>query len=102
MFEAVVEGIRYVKDVPVELTEEALDAGVLGKGSVVGLDVTVESGETVLVEVRLTQAGQEQLVKKGVKIPLEGRGGRFTCAAGWREYLLEAAESPVKPRTSTY
>ena len=88
MFEVVLDGLEYIRDVPVELTESAVSAGVLRKGCVVGLTVhTVSDPEnSVLVEVKLREEGQEKLIKPGLRLPLEGRGGRFSFAECWRQY----------------
>jgi hypothetical protein len=89
MFEAIVETIDYVQDVPPQLTESAIKAGLIRKGAVVGLTVHPADDESnrTLIEVKLTETGQEGQIKTGSRIPLEGQGGRFHFASGWQEYV---------------
>jgi hypothetical protein len=89
MFEVVIERIGYVRDVPVELTKAALAAGVLCKGSVVGLMVFSPSGsgERILLEARLDDVGQVGLVKVGLTVPLEEGSGILRFSEDWRRYL---------------
>jgi hypothetical protein len=94
MFEAFVESLKYIRDVPMELTEKAVLAGEVRKGSVVGLQVypVSDHSKTVLVEVKLLEEGQEELVKPGIKVPLVDCGGLYRFASEWQQYLLR--ESP--------
>jgi len=75
MFEVVVSGLSYIRGVPVELTGDAIEAGMLRRGCVVGLTVHPPSdpGNKVLVEVRLTDEGQGKRLKPGQVIVLEER-----------------------------
>ena len=95
MFVAQVETIDYVQDVPHEMTESAIKAGMIRKGAVVGITVhpVEDASNRALIEVRLTEDGQAEFLKTGVRIPLEGQGSRFHFAQGWAEYLRVTAES---------
>ena len=91
MFEVVVDEVKYIWDVPAELTEEAVSAGALKRGSVVGLLVhpPSEPENKVLVDVKLACEGQENMIKPGLRLPLDGEGGIFSFSRDWREYLPE-------------
>lgn len=93
--EFIVERLEYVRDVPVELTESALLAGALGKGSVVGVVVypVSDAGNKVLIEVKLTDDGQVELLKPGMKVPLVDCGGRYFFTQEWQQYLMREVPS---------
>jgi hypothetical protein len=93
MFEVVVERLAYVKDVPSELLWEALAGGVLRKGSVVGIEVSGPGGETALVEVRLSEDAQSELLKAGLKVPLEEGSGVLSFSPDWQLYLPKEVDS---------
>ncbi|MBU0762122.1 MAG: hypothetical protein KKD39_03790 [Candidatus Altiarchaeota archaeon] len=90
MFVAVIEEIKYIRDIPGELTEKAIAAGELRKGAVVGLFVHPVENEknSVLIELKLTKEGQEKAVKKGFNVPLEPVGDRYVMTDDAIEYIL--------------
>ena len=99
MFEVVVDVLRYIQGVPVELTESAVSSGELRRGSVVGLLVhpVGEPGNVVLVEVRLDDAGQAGFVKPGLAVMLDGSGSRLRFASDWVRLLaVKSGESLVE------
>jgi len=103
MFEAQVETIDYVQDVPPELTESAIKAGMIRKGTVVGITVHPIDDETnrTLIEVKLTEDSQAEFLKTGLRIPLEGQGSRFHFASGWAEYMQATAKPQTEAQEET-
>ncbi|MFH1055881.1 MAG: hypothetical protein V1744_07305 [Candidatus Altiarchaeota archaeon] len=96
MFEVVVDGLSYIRGIPVELTDSARAGGELRRGCVVGLLVhpVDDACGGVVVEVKLTEEGQERLISPGLRVPLEGEGLMLRFALGWSEYLN--AQSPLE------
>ena len=94
MFEVIVDALVYIQGVPVELTEAAVSEGGLRAGEVVGLMVAplADQSAKVLVEVRLSEEGQQELIKPGLTIQLGGEGGVFRIGSDWRRYLPRPCE----------
>ncbi len=101
MFEVVLDEIKYIKDVPQEMTDEAILQGCIRKGAVVGLTVhpTEDEDNKVLLDVRLTREGQEKLLTPGARIPLDGQGSTYLISEGWEQYLI--SETPFECGKST-
>lgn len=90
MFEAKVERIRYMKDVPEELMEKALDEKAFDIGQVFGLEITpTQTGEKTLVEVRITGFDQVRLLKPGSTVYLEGDTDVFEFSESWENLDAE-------------
>jgi hypothetical protein len=89
MFEVFLRRLRYIRDIPLELTDDAVAAGELRQGVVVGVDVFALAafGENVFLELRITDDGQAKLLRPGSLLPLEGSGGVYVFAGTWRDYL---------------
>lgn len=89
MFEVVVEGLKYLQGIPVEMTDEAVLAGDLRVGCIVGLSVSPVGDESnkMLIEVRLSEDGQDELIKPGLTLPLDGQGSVYHIRPDWRRYL---------------
>lgn len=85
--EVLVKEIRYIKGIPEELTEKAMEAGEVRKGSTVGLDVEFNGhADGVLIELKLTMDGQERLVRRGMFIPVEEGSSHFYLTEEWECY----------------
>jgi hypothetical protein len=97
MFEVIIECLSYIRDVPLDLTQQAVLSGELRKGSVVGLIVSVPDvpNHKIPLEVKLTHEGQVALVTVGLKVPLVEYGDNFRFADNWTNYLMR----PVPRRT---
>jgi hypothetical protein len=91
MFIAVIDGIRYIKDVPEELTEKAIECGEIKVGSVLGLAVHPQDSpeNQVLIEVKIKKTWQVNAIKKGIKIPLDACGNRYILSEDALEYIME-------------
>ncbi len=89
MFELIFESLKYLRGLPVELTEAAVLAGEVKSGAVVGLlgSLVGDEGKKVLIEVVLSEDEQADLLKPGVVIPLDGEGGVYRISPEWRRYL---------------
>lgn len=76
MFKLIIEKIKYLKGIPIELTERAIMSGQLRKGAVVGLvgHCWERSDEPALMEVRLTSDIQAGLMHPGLSLDLHGQG----------------------------
>jgi hypothetical protein len=95
MMNVFIKKVRYVNEVPEELTEKAIEAGELKKGSVVGLDVKFwEYGVEGLIELKLTKDGQEKLVKEGKITPVEDAGSIYYLREDWVNFLEDVAQKP--------
>lgn len=92
MVDVMVDEVKYINDVPVELLSEAISAGEIRKGKVVGLLVKTlsETGEEVLIELKLEREGQESLIHKGAVIPIEQKGELYVLDEGWETYAASA------------
>ncbi|MDD5110961.1 MAG: hypothetical protein PHG85_00280 [Candidatus Altiarchaeota archaeon] len=78
-----VKKIRYVKGIPEELTDKAVAAGELRRGSVVGLDVSfVEFGKDCLIELYIHREGDELLVVPGASLIVEDSGSIYHILEG--------------------
>ncbi|MFH0863403.1 MAG: hypothetical protein V1875_10320 [Candidatus Altiarchaeota archaeon] len=89
MFEVIVAALKYLRGIPVDMTEDAVLAGELRAGSVVGLLVSPlgDEANTVMVDVCISEDGQGELIKPGQTLPLEGQGGVYHINPEWRRYL---------------
>jgi len=93
--EVYIKKIRYVNDMPEELTQKAIEAGELKKGSVIGLDVKFKDyGVEGLIELRLTKDGQEKLVKEGSVIPVEDANSIYYLREDWIDFLGDNLRKP--------
>jgi len=78
-----VKKIRYVKGIPEELTEKAVAAGELRRGSVVGLDVSfVDFGKDCLIELLIRREGEERLVAAGASLLVDDVGSIYYLVDG--------------------
>lgn len=91
--EALVKEIRYIKGIPEELTEKAMEAGEVRKGSTVGLDVEFNGhAARVLIELKLMRDGQEKLVRRGMFIPVEEGSSHFYMTEDWKCYAEKSQD----------
>ncbi|MBD3387354.1 MAG: hypothetical protein GF416_00205 [Candidatus Altiarchaeales archaeon] len=106
MFEVVFEDLEYIRDVPVELTEKAVEAGLVGKGTILGVIVRSLEGQVdrLHLEVKLTHEGQEKLLKKGSRLPLEGQESVYFLADCWTDYLKSGNKDkkPLRPNPGVF
>ena len=79
MFQVIIEKLKYVKGVPIELTERAIMGGQLGKGQIVGIigHCWERSDEPAFMEVRLTSNLHAGLIHPGQELNLHGQGDVF-------------------------
>ena len=94
-----IKKIRYIKGIPEALTEKALKAGEVKRGSILGLDVEFKDCHTeALIELRLTKTEQNNLIKKGKLIPVEEFNSTYYMMDGWMEYM-QAQSNTASKRT---
>ncbi len=76
MFELIIEKLKYIKGVPIELTDKAVLNGLLKKGAIVGIigHCWERSEQSVLMEVRLTSNMHAGLINPGNALNLHGQG----------------------------
>jgi hypothetical protein len=86
--EIVIKSLTYIRDVPIELTREAVSAGALKKGVVVGLLVkpVEDMSKEVLVEVKLKEDCQAALVQAGLKVNIVECNGIYYFDPDWQDY----------------
>lgn len=103
MFIAVIEGIKYINDIPEELTEKAIEAGEIKKGSTVGVLIHPidDPQNRVLIELRITRKGQEKMVIKGCAMPLEYVGGRYCITDDAIDYIISQRVNAKKEDEKT-
>ncbi len=91
MFIAVIEDIIYISDIPRELTQNAIDAGEIRKGSVLGVMISpLENPENkTLIELKMAKNGQEKMVRRGARIPLEYAGSHYFISDDALEYMIQ-------------
>jgi len=103
MTEVVIDEIKYIEGIPSAHTSEALEAGELVRGAIVGLVVRFveDSDEQALIELRLKNSRQGELIKKGCTIPVR----RLNCfcdyyvpAHDWEDYLISQGFSHPMPQ----
>ena len=90
MVEVKIKELKYIKDIPLEFLKIAIDAGEVRKGNTIGLmvrPVGVVSEEDVLIELKLTSDGQEELIREGAVIPIEGCNSVCFLGQEWTVYL---------------
>jgi hypothetical protein len=86
--EVLIKKIRYIQGIPTELTEKAVSAGEIRRGSVVGLDVEFKDCATqALIELRIAKEDQEKLVRQGCIIPVEEVNSIYFMTDDWTNYL---------------
>ena len=97
--DVLIKKIRYVHGIPTELTEQAVSAGEIRRGSIVGLDVEFNGYDTkALIDLKVTKDGQEKLVREGCRIPVEEANSLYFMTDDWTSYLeTERCEKAVKP-----
>ncbi|GEM_PF-3364914 len=106
MTDVLIKELKYIKGIPVELLDEAVKAGEIRKGKVVGLIVSpVENlAENVLIELELRKNGEEKAIKNGRVIPVDSRGDGYVLLEGWDAYPEiksdKSASKQRKPRTN--
>lgn len=97
MFEIVVRGIKYIKGIPIELTEKALKEGLIRRGSDVGVEARERGrdGSRVMLEIRISEDGQAGLFKPGAVIPVDNKTGSYRINSSWQDYLkILSSEKP--------
>ncbi|MBD3261549.1 MAG: hypothetical protein GF334_07705 [Candidatus Altiarchaeales archaeon] len=88
MFDAILQQIIYIKDIPTELLDEAITAGELRVGNIIGLYVRPKlTGDKTLIELKLQKKGQERLLQKGQTLPLKQCGQIYCLREEWRDFL---------------
>ena len=90
MLEILIEKVEYIAGVPIELTKQAIEAGAIRKGEIVGLLVsTIDNpSKKFRIELRVREKGQEKLIKAGKRIPVtELIDGRYVLYNDWEYYL---------------
>jgi len=93
--EVFIKKIRYVNEVPEELTQRAIEAGELKKGSIIGLDVKFKEYDVEgLIELKLTKEGQEGLIKEGNTIPVEDSSSIYHLREDWVDFLENKLGKP--------
>ncbi|MCX6695721.1 MAG: hypothetical protein NTU61_05450 [Candidatus Altiarchaeota archaeon] len=95
MVEVKIKELSYIQDIPVDMLQDAIDAGEVRKGRTVGLmvrPVGVVSDGDVLIELKLTEDGQEELVKVGAIIPVESSGNVCVLRPEWSMYIEQLKE----------
>ena len=92
----------FIRDIPIELTINAISEGALKKGMVVGLLIhpPEDSCNHTLLEVRISEDEQVGLLEVGMKVPLVGQGSIYHFADCWRHYLDKPRR--IKKILSTY
>ncbi|MFH1404262.1 MAG: hypothetical protein ABIH11_08345 [Candidatus Altiarchaeota archaeon] len=102
MVEVRVNKLVYIKDIPLELLKEAIKAGQLSKGKYVGLLVKPDEADEALIELKIMEDGQEELIREGQVIPIDQVGEVFVLDSSWRVYLeREREESDVRRKNDT-
>ncbi len=99
--DVLIKKVRYVQGIPAELTEKAVNAGEIRRGSIVGLDVEfIGYGTQALIDLKIAKDGQEKLVRDGCHIPVEEANSLYFMTGGWTDYLeTPRCEKAVKNKS---
>lgn len=95
MVDVVIDEVKYITDIPIELLSQAISAGEIRKGKVIGLVVKPHSepNEDVLIELKLETDGQENLIHRGTVIPIEQKGRVYVLDEGWETYTTNTQKT---------
>jgi hypothetical protein len=85
----VIHKIEYINDIPIEYTQQAIDAGEIKKGKKVGLLVSPvdDPDKQVRIEIPIQKDGQERLIRKGRVILIEDKHERLRLHDNWRDFV---------------
>lgn len=90
MVEVKIKELKYIRDIPLEMLQEAVDAGELRKGKIIGIlvrPVGIVSSEDFLIELKLTDDRQGDLIKIGAILPVDSCGSLCFLSPEWHVYL---------------
>lgn len=98
MSEIIIKKLEYIKGIPVEMLDDAIDAGELRKGKMIGLYVvSCEDEENdAHLEILLEKDGQEKLIKEGQILSIEPNSSYYTLDEGWEGYYGKVQDEPAK------
>jgi len=96
MFSVILEKLKYLRGIPMELTEKAVLNGELRRGTIAGITAyDPENREKrILLDIRLTDDEHTGLMIPGTELYLEGQGDVFNIQRSQRPDLKRTIEGP--------
>ncbi|MFC2154493.1 hypothetical protein ACFLRC_03305 [Candidatus Altiarchaeota archaeon] len=96
----VVEKVEYIRGIPLDLLDKALEAGEVRKGSKVGLIVYPVNAPSrhLEVEVVLDNDLQANYLSRDSVLPLISKGAILRFHPRWREIIEENQSKQLRPR----